>query len=312
MTENVARNRYLEMLKTAFGQDVMRFLDQDDVIEIMLNPDGQLFLETHSGKFNTGKTISAENSQNIIKLVAAYKNAVADARSPEVSTEIPFHGARFQGWLPPVVKQATFAIRKRAIQVFTLDDYLQMGAITQSAVKALTQAVEDRRNIIVVGGTGSGKTTFANALLKLLKGSDDRVLVLEDLPELQVEVEDLVHLTTSTSVTMRELVKGSLRMRPDRIVIGEVRDGAALDMLKAWNTGHPGGICTIHANSVESTPSRLEDLIQEVVVTVPRNLILQAVDLIVFLERDKQGLRKVTSIAELLPEGNTGYQFKPL
>ncbi|MDA7742533.1 ATPase, T2SS/T4P/T4SS family, partial [Francisellaceae bacterium] len=158
-----------------------------------------------------------------------------------------------------------------------------------------------------VGGTGSGKTTFSNALLDILTGTDDRILVIEDLPELQVRVDDLVTMTTTSHVSMRDLVKGSLRMRPDRIIIGEVRDGAALDLLKAWNTGHPGGVCTIHANSVESVPYRLEDLIQEAVITVPRSLILQSVDLIVFISRDKAGKRKITDISELKGYENGEY-----
>lgn len=309
--DTIARNRYLEMLRTAFGMEIMDWLNRDDVIEVMLNPDGCLWVETLAGgKENTGVVIAEENSENIIKLVAAYKNEVADAKVPMVATEIPFHGARFQGWLPPVVSKPTFAIRKRAIHVFTLDDYVVAKSITAKQKQVLIDAVQKRLNIVIVGGTGTGKTTFANALLRELKGTPDRLLVLEDLPELQVEVDDVVMMATSPTVNMRELVKGSLRMRPDRIIIGEVRDGAALDLLKAWNTGHPGGLCTLHANSVESTPYRLEDLIQEVVVTVPRNLILQAVDLVVYIERDKKGQRKVKAIASLKDYVDNGYQLE--
>lgn len=312
MTQEIARNRYLEMLKTAFGSDIMGYMGQDDVIEIMLNPDGHLFVETLSGKQTTDIEVPDDRSENIVKLVAAYKNDVADAKSPSVSTELPFHGARFQGWLPPVVSKPTFSIRKRAIHIFTLDDYVQSGSLTEERKQLLQHAVKSRKNIVIVGGTGTGKTTFANALLTELKDSSDRLLVLEDLPELQVEAPDCVTLATTPHVAMRDLVKGSLRMRPDRIIIGEVRDGAALELLKAWNTGHPGGICTIHANSADSTPSRLEDLIQEVVVTVPRNLILQAVDLIVYIERDRHGQRQVQDIAELVSYDEHGYQLKPL
>ncbi len=312
MIQDVARNRYLEMLKTAFGQDIMDYMEQKDVIEIMLNPNGQLFIETLSGKQETGIEIPADRSENIVKLVAAYKNDVADVKSPSVSTELPFHGERFQGWLPPVVNKPTFAIRKRALHIFTLSDYVTSDALTESCAELLRQAVKARKNIVVVGGTGSGKTTFANALLTELKDSQDRLLVLEDLPELQVETPDCVTLSTTPDVTMRDLVKGSLRMRPDRIIIGEVRDGAALELLKAWNTGHPGGICTIHANGAESTPARLEDLIQEVVVTVPRNLILQAVDLIIYIERDRSGQRRVQDVVELVGYDKTGYQFQSL
>ncbi len=313
MATQVARDRYLDMLATAFGPEIMKLMDDDSVIEIMLNPDGRLWAERlYKGKANTGIRIPPERSENIVKLVASYKNEVASANNPSVSTEIPFKSARFQGWLPPVVQKPTFAIRKRAVHVFTLEDYLKSGALTPEAMAHLKEAVLARKNIVIVGGTGTGKTTFANALLALLKDCENRILVLEDLPELQIEAPDVVLMSSTPKVTMRDLVKGCLRMRPDRIIIGEVRDGAALELLKAWNTGHPGGMCTIHANSAESTPLRLEDLIQEVVITVPRNLILQAVNLIVFIERNAQGNRCIKTIAELDGYENGQYKFRYL
>ncbi len=315
MSRDVAHKRYLNMLQTAFGPEVMKLLDDDEVIEIMLNPDGQLIVEKlYKGKEPTGVYIPEERSDNIVKLVASFKNRVADDEAPEVSTEIPFKGARFQGWLPPIVAKPTFAIRKKAVHIFTLENYLEKKSITQKAYEALKQAVKNRKNIVVVGGTGSGKTTFANALVSELNGSHDRILVLEDLPELQIKAEDVVFMCTSSHVTMRDLVKGSLRMRPDRIIIGEVRDGAALELLKAWNTGHPGGICTIHANSAESAPYRFEDLLQEVVMTVPRNLILQAIDMIAYIERDKEGHRNLKELVSLdgYDEINKAYLFKSL
>lgn len=315
MNREIAHQRYLKMLQTAFGSEIMGFLDDDEVIEIMLNPDGQLVVEKlYKGKHPTGIFIPEERSENIVKLVASFKNKVADDEAPEVSTEIPFKGARFQGWLPPVVAKPTFAIRKKAIHIFSLEDYLKQGVISETAYQALKQAVKDRKNIVVAGGTGSGKTTFANALIAELNGTDDRILVLEDLPELQIKADDVVFMCTTMQVPMRALVKGSLRMRPDRIIVGEVRDGAALELLKAWNTGHPGGVCTLHANSAESTPYRLEDLLQEVVMTVPRNLILQAVDLIAFIERDHEGKRKLKELVSLesYDESVKRYEFKKL
>ena len=315
MSREIAKQRYLNMLQTAFGTEVMGFLEDDEVIEIMLNPDGQLIVEKlYKGKLPTGIYIPEERSENIVKLVASFKNRVADDEAPEVSTEIPFKGARFQGWLPPVVAKPSFAIRKKAVNIFSLENYLEKGSITQNAYDVLKKSVKERKNIVVVGGTGSGKTTFANALVAELNGSTDRILVLEDLPELQIKAEDVVFMCTTMHVLMRDLVKGSLRMRPDRIIIGEVRDGAALELLKAWNTGHPGGVCTIHANSAESAPYRFEDLIQEVVMTVPRNLILQAIDVIAFIERDHEGKRYLKELVSLegYDELKKTYQFKSL
>lgn len=311
MSMNHTRDRYLAMLETAFGQEVMPWFEDDAVIEIMLNPDGKLLVERFGqGKQFTGASLPYDRAETIIKLVASYKNLVIDEANPEIATEIPFAGARFQGWLPPVVEQPTFTIRKRATQIYTLDDYVKQGALSKAKQKQLVKALKDKLNIIIVGGTGSGKTTFANALLHELNGSDERILILEDLPELQVAVADKVHMVTTPTVNMRQLVKGSLRMRPDRIIVGEVRDGAALEMLKAWNTGHPGGICTLHANSVKSTPGRLEDLIQEVVVNIPRNLILEALDIVVFIKRNKAGEHRVETIAKLVDFAHNQYQFK--
>lgn len=313
MKHDIAKERHINMLETAFGSDIMGFLNEPSVIEIMLNPDGQLFTDQlRIGKKPTGVYLPAEQAENIVKLVASYKNYEIHEKTPMVATEIPFLGARFQGWLPPVVKAASFAIRKRATHIFTLEDYVAAGTLTKKQASALHNAVLERKNILIVGGTGSGKTTFANALLDVLKGTDDRILILEDLPELQLLAQDVVLMSTTDSVSMRDLVKGSLRMRPDRIIIGEVRDGAALELLKAWNTGHPGGISTLHANSIESTPYRLEDLIREVVATPPHYLIPQAIDLVVFIERTRDGLRKVQSLAKLTGFENGKYQFSLL
>ncbi|AKP72335.2 Type IV secretion system protein VirB11 [Piscirickettsia salmonis] len=300
MKDAHAQRRYYEMLNTAFGEEICALLNDDSVIEIMLNPDGSVHVERIGGvKIRLEALVDAQRGINIIKLVASCSNNVADRENPEVATELPVTHARFQGWLPPVVDGPTFAIRKQTQQKLTLEDYQGKGLLTAGRREYLLQALADRKNILIAGGTSSGKTTFANAILRELNQSHDRILVLEDLPELQTQATDVVFMRTSEQVDMRMLVKGSLRMRPDRIVIGEVRDGSALDLLKAWNTGHPGGLCTLHANSAEDAPYRLEDLLQEVVPVVPHNLIVRTLDVIVHLARDSQGLRRVRQIAHL-------------
>ena len=312
--KQIVEDRQLTMLETAFGKDIMNYLHDDNIIEIMLNPDGRIHYEDiKKGKVATNIYIDAMQSENILKIIASLKNDIANTSFPEISTELPFKNARFQGWLPPVVKRATFSIRKRAINIFTLDDYVKQDSLTLKQANLLKQMIVERKNILIVGGTGSGKTTFANALLAELKDCKDRIIVIEDLPELQVEVDDLVSMTTTENITMRHLVKGCLRMRPDRIIIGEIRDGTALDLLKAWNTGHPGGLCTIHANSIESAPHRLEDLIQEAVVTASKKMILQAIDIIVFIKRDEiTSRRKVSDIVELTDYKDNKYIFNQI
>jgi type IV secretion system protein TrbB len=296
--QSPSTKRHLLMLKSAFGKTITKLLENDAVIEIMVNPDGKLWFETlDEGKQFTGIILPAHQVDNIIKLIAATQNTITNSDHPELACELPESGARFQAWLPPVSNAPTFTIRIPATKVFPLTSYLKKGSITEEQLHQLTHAIHTRKNILIAGGTGSGKTTFANALLNELKDTSERIVVLEDLPELRIEAPDCVKLRTTDTKTMRDLVKGSLRMNPDRIIIGEVRDGSALELLKAWNTGHPGGICTIHANSADSTLTRLEDLILEVVQTVPSHLIQQAIDVIIFMKRNKQGQH---GVAELL------------
>lgn len=178
-------------------------------------------------------------------------------------------------------------------------DYVTDGIMSAEAARLLSLAVVDRRNILVAGGTSSGKTTLANALLAEMAHLDERVILIEDTRELQSPARDTVALRTRPGVvTMGDLVRSTLRLRPDRIIVGEVRGGEALDMLKAWNTGHPGGIATVHANSAASALYRIEQLIQEAVVTVPRRLVAEAIDMIVFIA-GRGTARRIETIARV-------------
>ena len=204
--------------------------------------------------------------------------------SPRVSAELPETGERFEGLIPPVVAAPAFAIRKPAVAVFTLDDYAAAGIITAEQAKVLRDAVAHRRNVLVAGGTSTGKTTLVNALLAEVAKTSDRVVLIEDTRELQCKAPNLVALRTKDGVaSLSDLVRSSLRLRPDRIPIGEVRGAEALDLLKAWGTGHPGGIGTIHAGSAIGALRRLEQLVQEAVITVPRALIAETINLIAVL-----------------------------
>lgn len=301
--QHQSEKRHLDMLITSFGKTIADLMKDNKIIEIMVNPDGKLWAESlKQGKYFTGTYLHSEQAGNVIKLVAAYRHLIADYDHPEVACELPESGARFQGWLPPVVATPTFTIRKKAVCVFTLDDYINANSLTTSQAETLRNAVKHKKNILIAGSTASGKTTFANALLNELKNSNERIVVLEDLPELQITAHDCIKLRTTKKVTMRDLVKGVLRMRPDRIIIGEVRDAAALELLKAWNTGHPGGICTIHSNSPQSTLSRLEDLVQEAVTVIPKRLLQEAIDLIIFMHREnnKYKIHSIQTYNELI------------
>ena len=224
-----------------------------------------------------------------------------------MSAELPETGERFEGLLPPVVTAPAFAIRKPAVAVFTLEDYVAAGTMTRMQAGALRLGVATRANILVTGGTSTGKTTLTNALLAEVAKTCDRVVIIEDTRELQCAAPNLVAMRTKDAVaSLSDLVRSSLRLRPDRIPIGEVRGPEALDLLKAWGTGHPGGIGTIHAGSALGALRRLEQLIQEAVVTVPRALIAETIDLVAVLS-GRGSARRLTELARvdgLGPDGD--------
>ena len=279
------------MLRTALGPSIAAWLDDAAVIEVMLNPDGRLWVDRlGEGISDTGMTLAAADGERIVRLVAHHVGVEVHARSPRVSAELPEGGERFEGLLPPIVAAPAFAIRKPAVAVFTLDDYVTAGIMSEPQADTLRQAVPARANILVAGGTGSGKTTLVNALLAEVAKTTDRIVLIEDTRELQCAAPNLVAMRTKDGVvSLSDLVRSSLR--PDRIPIGEVRGSEALDLLKAWGTGHPGGIGTIHAGTALGALRRMEQLIQEAVVTVPRALLAETIDLIAVLVRNGHGRR---------------------
>lgn len=288
------------MLRTAMGEEIGAALADPAVIEVMVNPDGALRLDRlGEGRIDTHVRLGVPEVERIIRLVASHIHAEIHAGNPIVSAELPETGERFEGLLPPVVTGPCFSIRKPAAKIYTLQDYISDGIMLPLQADRLRQAVSDHKNILIVGGTSSGKTTLANALLAELSKRDERVIILEDTRELQCAAPDCVALRTKQGVvTLAALVRSTLRMRPDRIIVGEVRGAEALDMLKAWNTGHPGGIATVHANSARAALYRIEQLIQEAVVTVPRRLIAEAIDLVVFIQ-GRGVSRRIDTIGEM-------------
>ncbi|MGE0499657.1 MAG: P-type conjugative transfer ATPase TrbB [Rhizobiaceae bacterium] len=304
--EAVARGA--RMLRTALGPAIARFLEDVSIVEVMLNPDGRVWVDRLSeGLADTGERLSAADGERIVRLVAHHVGAEVHARSPRVSAELPETGERFEGLLPPVVAAPAFAIRKPAVAVFTLDDYVAAGIMTADQAATLRAAVASRANILVAGGTSTGKTTLTNALLAEVAKTQDRVVIIEDTRELQCAAPNLVSMRTKEGVaTLSDLVRSSLRLRPDRIPIGEVRGSEALDLLKAWGTGHPGGVGTIHAGTGIGALRRLEQLIQEAVVTVPRALIAETIDLVAVLS-GRGSARRLAELARvdgLGPDGD--------
>jgi len=301
------------MLRTALGVRIAAWLDDPTIAEVMLNPDGRLWIDRLSGGLeDTGERMSAADGERIVRLVAHHVGAEVHPGSPRVSAELPGSGERFEGLLPPVVAAPAFAIRRPAVAVFTLAAYVEAGILTDAQATLLRAAVADRRNILVAGGTSTGKTTLVNALLAEVAQSPDRVVLIEDTRELQCASPNLVALRTKDgAATLTDLVRSALRLRPDRIPIGEVRGAEALDLVKAWGTGHPGGIGTIHAGTALGALRRLEQLIQEAVVTVPRALIAETIDVIAVLagRGAERRLAELARVEGLTPAGD--YQLTP-
>lgn len=304
-------DRFRSMFHTALGPVVLNALADPRVVEVMVNADGRVWLDRAGGGRACVGSVDASRAEAVIRLVADHVGEEVGRHRPVVSGTLPETGERFQGQLPPVTTAPTFSIRKRAELVFTLDDYVQQSILTQGQADQLREAVASRQNVLIAGGTGSGKTTLANALLAEPAFVEDRVILIEDTRELQCSSPDRVELLTKKTdppVTMDDLVRHALRLRPDRIVVGEVRGGEALSLLKAWNTGHPGGLVTIHANGPEDALARLEDLVGEVSQRVPRRAIARAVNCIVFIRRTSAG-RRVDSVVRVDGHDGDTYQL---
>jgi type IV secretion system protein VirB11 len=297
----------MRMLRTAFGPLITSHLQDPTVVEVMLNPDGRLWIDRLSGGLeDTGSCIDPASAERIVRLVAHHVGLEVHSGSPQLSAELPESGERFEGLMPPVVKAPCFAIRKPAMTVFTLDDYVRAGIMSRGQAATLRAAVRDRKNILVAGGTSTGKTTLVNALLAEVALTGNRVILIEDARELQCAAPNLVALRTKDGVaTLSDLVRSALRLRPDRIPIGEVRGAEALDLLKAWGTGHPGGVGTLHAGSALGALRRLEQLIQEAIVTVPRPLIAETIEVIAVLT-GRGAARKLSELAIQKGLGPTG------
>ena len=302
--------RRIRMLRTAMGPLIAAALEDPDVVEVMLNPDGSLWLDRLStGRAPTGECLSPADGERIIRLVAAHVGVEVHRERPLLSAELPETGERFEGVLPPASPAPAFALRKRAVGVIPLASYVRDGILAESQAEFLREAVRERQNILVAGGTSTGKTTLANALLAEIAATDDRVLVLEDTVELQCVAKDHVPLRTRPGVvSMAELVRATMRLRPDRVVVGEVRGGEALDLVKVWGTGHPGGIATVHAGSAHGALLRLEQLILEVAITAPRALIAEAVNVVVFIA-GRGKARQVRTVARVTGFDDAGYHL---
>jgi len=303
------RTRLLRKLLLELGPDVLGALEDPEVVEVLLNPDGSLWVEKRGEMARIG-TMTAVNAKHLLGTIAASLDTVINREQPLLEGELFLDGSRVAGTLPPIVENPSFAIRKKASSVFPLEQYVERGAMTATQREAILTAIRAQANILVAGGTSSGKTTFSNAVIHGISTlcPQDRVLIIEDTAEIQCEAENALIFRANSDVDMLRLLRISLRYRPDRILVGEVRGPEALALLKAWNTGHPGGVATIHANSAEAALIRLEQLIAEAGAVGMSPLIAEAVDLVVFMEKQR-GQRRVREIIDVTGITETGYSI---
>lgn len=309
MTQLRSHTRLVRKLQDALGDQLCVALDDATVVEIMLNPDGRLFIERLGHGVAKAGVMTPAAAEVVIGSVAHALQSEADDKRPIISGELPIGGHRFEGLLPPVVSGPAFTIRRRASRLVPLDDYVTSKVMTEEQASAIRSAIDARMNIVISGGTGSGKTTLANAIIAEIVSAapDDRMVILEDTAEIQCAAENAVCLHTSDTIDMARLLKSTMRLRPDRIIVGEVRDGAALTLLKAWNTGHPGGVTTIHSNTAMSALRRLEQLTAEASQQSMQEVIGEAVDLVVSIERTGKG-RRVREVIHIEGYRNNHYQ----
>jgi type IV secretion system protein VirB11 len=287
------KDRAKKKLERDMGPQVLAALHDPRTVEIMLNADGRLWQERLGEPMKCIGTLRAAQAEAIIKTVAGYHGKEVTRGKPTLEGELPLDGSRFAGQLPPIVSSPTFAIRKKAVAIFTLDHYVKTGIMSAVHCTAIRQAVAKHRNILVVGGTGSGKTTLVNAIINEMVAHDssERIFIIEDTGEIQCIAENYVQYHTTFDVSMTALLRTTLRMRPDRIFVGEVRGPEALDLLDAWNTGHEGGAATLHANNPAAGLIRLKSLItrNESAPTDIESLIGEVVHLVVHIARTPEG-----------------------
>lgn len=274
----------LSFLQVMLGETICSALTDDEITEIMVNPDETIWLEKRGQGMYQAGMISANDSINFLNKLAEIHDSYLTVKTPILEGVLPFNGERIEATVPPVTINPAFTIRKKPKIIYGLDDYIGREIITDYQADFIRNAVKNRKNILVSGGPGTGKTTLTNAIVAAMKelcDSSQRILILEDVNEIQCSMPNVYSMLTSSEVDMKKLLTIAMRSRPDRILVGEVRDQSALDLLKAWNTGCPGGIATVHANSAQSSVLRILSLSEEANVPSPKALVAESIDVVI-------------------------------
>jgi type IV secretion system protein TrbB len=314
--QQVQEQRLHELLRRQLGPRILAAISDPQITEIIVNEDGRVWFESYGkGMHEAGLTLAASQIESLIGTVAASLGSVANPDSPIVEGELSIGRIRFEGLLPPVARKPCCVMRKPAQVLYTIDDYVRDGILSEAHAEVFRSTIDERRNIVIAGGTGSGKTTLAGALInEMVSRSDpnERYVIIEDTLEIQCRARNLVQLHTAESADMTRLVRTTMRLRPDRIIIGEVRGAEALALLKAWNTGHPGGVTTIHANSARAALTRLSSLVQEAGVPPQPELIAETIKLLVFIVRTPAGRRVKEMVRVEGYDARDGFNLTPV
>lgn len=305
--------RLNEKLRRELGTAICGYLAEPHVIEVMLNPDGNVWVERLGHPMQQVGTMPAYQAEALIGTVAASLRTTVTRENPILECELPLDGSRFEAILPPNVAGPCFTIRRKAAKIFTLADYVADGIMSPRQADVIRQAVAEKANVLVVGGTGTGKTTLTNAIIDHMAETvgDERLVIIEDTAEIQCRSPNAVILRATEYADMLRLLKATMRLRPDRIVVGEVRGAEALSLLKAWNTGHPGGVATVHANNAEAGLTRLESLVAEATAAPQRAIIAAAVNVIVSIAKTGEG-RRVREVLRVNGLRGGEYDLEPI
>jgi type IV secretion system protein TrbB len=300
--QQIQERRRDELLRRQLGPQLLAAIADPAITDILVNEDGRVWFEAHGkGMFEAGFALMPSQVESLIGTVAAALGTVADVDHPIVEGELTLDRIRFEGFIPPVVRRCCLALRKPAQVHYTFDDYVRDRIITEAQAENFRQSIDRRENILIAGGTGSGKTTLAGALLNetvMRSDPNERYVIIEDTLEIRCRAQNVVQLHTAEAADLGQLVRATMRLRPDRIIIGEVRGAEALALLKAWLTGHPGGVTTIHANSARAALTRLASLVQEAGVPPQPELIAETIHVIAFIARTAAG-RRVTELVRV-------------